>query len=208
MKKILSIFMSTIMIVLMITPLISFAGTPTNAYTYSTGETVEYYIDLEGHEYVYKNGQKTYVLLPLEKYRVTDEAVLEAINFESTQEYTDISSENIKRSPAPIIISTLYKKNTTLPIVTGYMNYPAKADYLRLKTTDCKPFLKSKKVNVHIYVRASDDGSIYDYHYFDQNCTSSKPYELSGRFASQVNISVVSFHEMTSCTFAVTATLG
>lgn len=53
------------------------------------------------------------------------------------------------------------------------MNYPGNADYLRIKTSECKPILVNHNVGVHIYAKDTD-GVAYDYHYYNQNCTITK----------------------------------
>lgn len=88
------------------------------------------------------------------------------------------------------------------------MNYPGNADYLRIKTSDCKPILVNHNVGVHIYAKDTD-GVAYDYHYYNQNCTITKGYALSGRVVNQVQVYIVPYSEnMTSCTLAITATEG
>lgn len=190
-------------------PLTAFASDQNEVHTFTSanGETVEYYVDAEGHEYVYQNGEKRYVLLPLEKYRVTDEATIALAN-SSYQSTVTTSASPIYSTNGYVIISTLFNSTIYFPATTGYLPFPANADCLRLNTSKHTPWYVSNKLHVHIYVISRDDGSIYDYHYFDQNCTITQAYTLSGRFAAKVNIAVVSVGDMTSCNLAVTATAG
>lgn len=58
-----------LILMLQCSPLLAFANSDGEmyTYTYSNGEVVHYYIDNGDHEYLYKNGEKIYVLLPLDK---------------------------------------------------------------------------------------------------------------------------------------------
>lgn len=84
-------------------------------YTYSNGEVVHYYIDNEDHEYLYKNGEKIYVLLPLNKYRTTDEKALQAEELITIAEPPQILSEPYSSSDNYVVIATLFKSVVNLP---------------------------------------------------------------------------------------------
>lgn len=202
---------TALIIILECFPLATFASNDgvVYTYTYSNGESVEYYIDSDGYEYVYENGKKTFVLLPLEKYRMSDEKSAEVENTNLYfEEHSSILPLNNTRGY--VIISTLFNSqiDVSLSAVTGFKTYPANADCLRIKTYDYTPWFGNHNINVHLYVRSRDDGSAYDYHYFDKNCTITFGVQLSGRFAERVNVGVVPVAEMTSCKLAVTATAG
>lgn len=209
MKKAVSIVLTVLTIMLTVSPC-AFAIEAGEQYTFvdAGNSIIYYYLDENGHEYVYKDGQKMYILLPLDKYRMTES---EATALENSGTYTakaQFSSQPFSSTYGYVIISTLFNSTVYFPTVTGYLNYPANADCLRLKTSNHSPWYVGHKLNVHLYVKSRDDGSIYDYHYFDQSCSITKGYTLSGRFAEKVNVSLVTVSEMASCTLAVTATEG
>ncbi len=207
MKKTITIILTLILLVECF-PLFAFAKEEKsiNTFVYKDGTSIDYYIDEDGHEYIIRDGEKMFILLPLEKYKVSNTSLTVPNNITSTVSENDICDDDSTR--AYVIISTLFNTNVNLPAVTGYKHYPANADCLRIKTSNHTPTLGNHKINVHLYVKSRDDGSIYDYHFFDQNCTITKGYTLSGRFAEQVNTSVVPVSTMTSCKLQVTATAG
>lgn len=50
-------------------------------YTAPDGTTIEYYLDENGYPYVYdENGEMFGALIPIERYRVTDPEVIDALN--------------------------------------------------------------------------------------------------------------------------------
>lgn len=49
-------------------------------YTAPDGTTVEYYLDENGYPYLYEDGERFNAMIPLERNRVTDPEVLDALN--------------------------------------------------------------------------------------------------------------------------------
>lgn len=80
-KKTIVIFI--IVVSLLIGGVITVSAIP-KKYTYvdTNGETIEYYIDNENHTYIIENGEKVYIALPLEQYKITDENILRELNSE------------------------------------------------------------------------------------------------------------------------------
>lgn len=50
------------------------------SYTFSDGITVLYYLDDSGNPYTYANGEKQYMLLPLEHLRITEQERVDELN--------------------------------------------------------------------------------------------------------------------------------
>ncbi len=73
MKKAVSIVFTILTILLTVSPC-AFAIEAGEQYTFVDADNsiIYYYLDENGHEYVYKDGQKMYILLPLDKYRMTE----------------------------------------------------------------------------------------------------------------------------------------
>lgn len=199
-----------LIIVLECFSLTAFASNNKEVYTYtdSSGKSIEYYIDEDGHEYINENGEKMFILLPLEKYRTSNSELIDTQGT-NLKEYSFSPITNTT-TRGYVIISTLFNSVVYFSsgVVTGYKSFPGNADYLRIKTTSCTPWTANNNINVHLYVKSRDDGSLYDYHYFNQSCSITKGFSLSGRFAAQVNVGIVAVGNMTSCNLAVTATEG
>lgn len=171
MKKILSIFMSTIMIVLTITQFSIFASAK-EQYTYikDDGTKIEYFLDENGMPYNYRNGEKIYLLIPIEGCIITDEALIKELN-EKLEDVKNSQNQITRAAPTnyyslrqkdPSVASNVYVKAMNLAQgngVTTYLYKHSSHPVARVRTADLtKPnVLASKKVTItlHAYVESS-----------------------------------------------------
>lgn len=101
MKKFLSISLTfLLMMTFLLNSVALSGGTGGEQYTYtcSNGTIVQYYLDDNGNPYSYVNGERQYMLLPLEHLRVTDR---ERINELNSQIGNDIQDGITTYSNAP-----------------------------------------------------------------------------------------------------------
>ena len=171
MKKILSIFMSTIMIVLTITQFSIFASAK-EQYTYikDDGTKIEYFLDENGMPYNYRNGEKIYLLIPIEGCIITDEALIKELN-EKLEDVKNSQNQITRAAPTnyyslrqkdPSVASNVYVKAMNLAQgngVTTYLYKHSSHPVTRVRTADLtKPnIFASKKVTItlHAYVESS-----------------------------------------------------
>ncbi len=171
MKKILSIFMSTIMIVLTITQFSIFASAK-EQYTYikDDGTKIEYFLDENGMPYNYRNGEKIYLLIPIEGCIITDEALIKELN-EKLEDVKNSQNQITRAAPTnyyslrqkdPSVASNVYVKAMNLAQgngVTTYLYKHSSHPVARVRTADLtKPnIFASKKVTItlHAYVESS-----------------------------------------------------
>lgn len=132
---------------------------------------------------IYENGKKMFVLLPLDKYRITDERLVELENVNRhSEKYSMLPIIGTTKDNDDIIISTLFNSviNPSLGYTIGYKNYPQNASFIRIKTSEHSPWYVGRKINVHLYLKSRTDGSLYAFHYFDQPCWDSQAYAIAG----------------------------
>ena len=170
MKKILSIFLSTIMIVLTINQFSVFASA-TEQYTYinDDGTEIQYYLDDNDMPYNYKNGEKIYLLIPVGSCVVTDEVLIKELN----DKLADVKNSQITRA-APTnyyslrqysvdVNSNVYTKamdlNTADATTTYLYKYP-QHPMIRVRTADLKKpnIFSSKKVTITVYAYVDSTG--------------------------------------------------
>lgn len=58
-------------------------------YTFSSGKIVRYYLDDDGNPYSYVNGEIQYMLLPLEKFKITDRERVKELNSQIANDIQD-----------------------------------------------------------------------------------------------------------------------
>ena len=170
MKKILSIFLSTIMIVLTINQF-SVSASTTEQYTYinDDGTEIQYYLDDNDMPYNYKNGEKIYLLIPVGSCVVTDEVLIKELN----DKLADVKNSQITRA-APTnyyslrqysvdVNSNVYTKamdlNTADATTTYLYKYP-QHPIIRVRTADLKKpnIFSSKKVTITVYSYVDSTG--------------------------------------------------
>lgn len=167
-------------------------------YTFeaSTGEKVEYYLDSEGQPFQYINGEKIYILLPLDSLRITDEKEIAELNMAIG------NNEQVNNNVAqPNSTPSTYYDLTTLPstqnsrVYTQFMTfevgnsidtYPLKVHpnhaKVRIKTANLgKPkLLDNKKVIVKIKYYDEESNSWYNLHTSGKiDCTHADGYPFT-----------------------------
>lgn len=165
MKKILSIFMSTIMIALTITQFSIFASAKEQfTYIKDDGTEINYYLDENGMPYNYRNGEKIYLIIPIEGCIITEEELIKELN----EKLEDVkSSQNQITRAAPTnyyslrqndasVTSNVYTKAMNLAQgngVTTYLYKHSSHPVARVRTANLtKPSaLASKKVTITLY---------------------------------------------------------
>lgn len=111
MKKFMSIILACFAIINTLSPC-AFAATLGPEYTYRDGDKeIVYYLDEEGFPYNYSNGEKTYLLLPLDSLKITDEKELAELNKAINDSYNyNCTNDGMLRA-----VPTSYYDLTTLP---------------------------------------------------------------------------------------------
>ncbi len=142
-------------------PLTAFASEQNKVHTFTSanGETVEYYIDSEGNPYYIQNGEKIYLMLPVNSKAVTDEALLSKLNTVRTAptSYYSLMQKNVSET------SNVYTQYMTLENGgnrTATLKKYTAHSIIRIRTADLgKPSVfSSKKVNIILmsYLEPSD----------------------------------------------------
>lgn len=207
------IFMFSVLLMIQWSPLTIFAETYEKPYYYTneSGETLEYYVDNNGEEYIYSNGEKMYVLLPLEKYLITDEDVINA-ELERMKNTVDASTFSLNsEARGTVIVKTIFNNTINFGdsvFRIGYHTWDDGASHIRLKTSKHKPGLSNHNLNVIFYWYLEEDNRLYGKTYMDQNCSITKGYSLGSTGIEKVDVGVTPVGGMTSCKLAVTLTVG
>lgn len=149
-------------------------------YTYidSDGTIVEYYLDENGYPYVYVDGERLCAMIPLERNRVTDQRIIDALNGNGDTAIL-YNNDAVDRSvpPKEFDCSTGAKYNMemnfdaastweTVNIYYGYNSYK-----LRISTFPFKqrPFALRKTVNIDVYFY-DEIFDTWDVHSYEQDC--------------------------------------
>lgn len=211
MRKIVSVLICLVMIMQCLS-IMSFAETDiSNVYVDSNGNIIEYYIDDEGYEYIYLDGKKTYVLLPLEKYRITDENIIaeELVRMQRIEDCNEQLDKGVSRGT--VVIKTIFNSTVNFGDSVyriGYHTWSDGASHIRLKTSDHKPALSNHNLNIIFYWYLEDSNQLYGTTYMDQNCSITKGFSLGSTGIEKVDVGITPVGSMTSCNFSVTLTAG
>lgn len=148
---------------------------------YGTGNyKVEYYVDNDGHTYVDENGEKLYILLPLEEFRVTDQEKIQQLealrNLNNTQRAVPSSYVDLSTGAASVS-SPAYAADVSFEdeeeFTTAILKYNIYHSTLRIKVTDIvkNSFFAGNKIsyNIYYYYEAFDEWYVDSY--TDVNCT-------------------------------------
>lgn len=174
MKKAVSIVFTILTILLTVSPC-AFAIESGEQYTFVNADNsiIYYYLDENEMPYNYQNGEKIYLLIPIESCIITDEAKLQQLNADLSAIHAEQQSVTGRRS-APTsyyslmqnsvsVNSNVYTQYMTLENGgnrTAYLKKYTAHSYMRIKTAELgKPnALSSKKVNLTItsYLEAYD----------------------------------------------------
>ncbi len=154
------------------------------------GYETEYYIDDDGHAYVDKDGDKLYILLPLERFRVTDEAKIQQLealrNSNNTQKsvpssYVDLSTGAAGAASPAYAADVSFEEETEF--TTAVLKYNKYHSTLRIKIKDVvkNNIFAGNKIsyNIYYYYEAFDEWYVDSY--TDVNCsgTSGVGYDFT-----------------------------
>lgn len=166
MKKAVSIVLTILTILLTVSPC-AFAIEAGEQYTFINADNsvIYYYLDENEMPYNYQNGEKIYLLIPIESCIITDEAKLQQLNTDLSTIYAEQQSVMGMRS-APTSYyslmqnvesqdSNVYTQYITLENGgndTAYLRKYAQHSFANIQTADLgKPnLLSSKKVNITV----------------------------------------------------------
>ncbi|HAQ63960.1 MAG TPA: hypothetical protein DCR23_05810, partial [Ruminococcaceae bacterium] len=97
MKKIISIFLCTVILLTSIFNINAFAESIDRlcSYTNYNGDIIYYYRDTFDNTYVYENGKKEYIAIPVCSNKVTDENELAELRAAFNQQKASISTKGI-----------------------------------------------------------------------------------------------------------------
>lgn len=216
MKKIISIFM--VVIILLSLPLISYGGNYIEQRTYvdEEGRTIAYYIDQENIPYQIADGQKIYIVLPLEEYEVKDEAVIYELNSNlpnkqnvatcsAPTSYYDLSSGEASANSRSY---TEYAALNGNSFMTSVFKYNKSHIAVVVKTSSHKPVLcTDKNINIIYYYYRETADKWYAYTFMDKNCTGAGfRFQHSPQIAPYGQLKISAHSTLTSCTLEVFTT--
>ena len=179
-KKALIVLFITTLVINGIIP--AFAEQKEYVFTDSNGETIYYYIDDEDNPYIIENGEKVFIALPLERYRITDENILSELNAEMNTRGAPTNYVTLT-VPAGSQTSTTYSNSYNFANYTTH-NTPifkmsTSHSKIRFRTTNLvKPLLGSSKVSfVYRYYSTSND-AWYQVSYNNKTCTGATGFAI------------------------------
>ena len=155
------------------------------------GQKIEiiYYLDEEGRPYIIENGEKHFVLLPLEENIVADEELVSELNSFIDQQNTEKARVAPPTSFVDIsdtvdsahLISKSYQKYMDLEnntsVYTNYLKINSSLQRLHVKTPNLKKkLLSGSKIKITIYLYDTTDNNWYNYTYEDNYTGSGKYY--------------------------------
>ena len=122
MKKFLSIFMSTIIIALTITQFSIFASAKEQfTYIKDDGTEINYYLDENGMPYNYRNGEKIYLIIPIEGCIITEEELIKELN-EKLEDVKSSQNQITRAAPTNYYSLRQYDASVTSNVYTKAMN--------------------------------------------------------------------------------------
>lgn len=168
---------------------LTYANGATCVFVDSNGNEIKYYMDEDGLPYNMKNGEKIYLALPLEQFKITDPELIAELDATINEETTLTSRAlptdiyNLTLKSDPLLSSNAYTHYcsflNTDRFETPSFKMSSKHSVIRLQTDDIeKPFLGSSKVNFVYrfwYVSTGEWSAIT---YKDVKCTSSLGFPI------------------------------
>lgn len=147
-------------------------------YTAPDGTIIEYYLDENGYPYVYIDGERLCAMIPLERNRVTDPEVIDALNgnrdlaslYNNEAVGRSVPSKDFDCSTGAIYHMDMdFDAASTWATVNLYYGYNAMK--LRISTFPYKqrPFALGKSVNINVYFY-DEIYDTWDMHSYEQDC--------------------------------------
>lgn len=164
-----------------------FAAEIEKVYTFeaSNGETVEYCLDYIGQPFQNINGEKIYILLPLDSLKITDEKEIAILNKSIENSEQTSFCYNVQPNSAP----STYFDLTTLPITqnsrayTQFMTFEAgnSFDTRVLKVHPNHPKVRIKTANLEKQKLFDNKKVIVKIKYYDEESKSWYELHKSGK---------------------------
>ena len=157
-------------------------------FSYSDGYSdYEYYLDETGKPYIEENGQRVYLLLPLNQFEVTDEAELVALNTFNPDNRAAPTNYIDLRDTVPetgnlqsISYQTFVNLDKYASVTTNVLRVNASLSRLRIKTLNMdKSLLSGKKVKIKLYFYSYIEDKWYTSTYEDDYTGAGKNYAFS-----------------------------
>lgn len=151
-----------------------------NYYRTADGENIVYYLDNDGIPYIYENGKKETVLLPLEQFRITDPeecARLDA-EFEAQKNISKANFESLVLSAKGLDV--FYNGDISIPGDVWLQLWENTLSVV-LKFSNAKPVFSNRNVNITFKYRKRHTHEWYSNYKANQNLfTHSTPYMVNG----------------------------
>ena len=188
--------MTLVVIFMFILAVNSFAYNQNQQYTYyyPNGNSVMYYLDDAGNPYVFENGEKIYIALPLEHLKVTDENLIfdlnQSINNNSQQiqpysvptSYFDLSTGAADDASISYTVNNVSLANGVLTAFS-ILKFNPHHQYVCFKTDIIdKAFLAGNKVTLTYFYYNIYDDAWYNSRYEGVKCTSTFGYAIKSDF--------------------------
>ncbi|MGP1543737.1 MAG: hypothetical protein ACTTIO_02070 [Candidatus Fimenecus sp.] len=190
MKKLFSLFISVLFICGLVVPAIALSSKEKpNYYHCENGKTIIYYLDKDGIPFIYENGKKETVLLPLEQFRITDEvecakldAEYEAFKEAERLEFENFVAVNKERS-------LFYNGTISIPGF-AWTSLPQRTNAVVLKFSNPKPIFSNREVNITFRFRNKFTGGWFEEHKNNQNLFQHEvKYPADGEISNALKIS-------------------
>lgn len=190
MKKFFSIFMSMLFVCGLAVPAIAMSTKEQPQYYHcENGTIITYYLDKDGIPFIYEDGKKETVLLPLEQFRITDEAECAKLDaeFEAFREAERLEFENFIKSNEGI--SLFYNGTIDIPGF-AWTSLPQRTNAVVLKFSKPKPLFSNHEVNITFRFKNKFTGGWFEEHKNNQNLFQHEvKYPADGEISNALKVS-------------------